>query len=109
MKFINTKKPREYAQRLAAVKAEIQALRQQIMALAEEEKDLEQFLHSKSAGEDFQFNGEEGYLMTMKFIDRSRRVMDQPKVRAMFEKMGLKVPTRKSEWVETSIDYAEEE
>lgn len=108
MKFINTKKPREYAQRLAAVKAEMAELQEKLKALEEEEKSLEQFLHSKSTGEDFQFNGEDGYLMTMKFADRHRRIMDQAKVRAMFDKMGLKVPTKMSEWVETSIDYADE-
>jgi predicted nuclease with TOPRIM domain len=107
MKFVNTKKPREYAQRLAAVKAEMAELQERMKALKEEESELEQFLHG-AAGENFQFNGADGYLMTMKFNERSRRVMDQPKVRAMFEKMGLKIPTRKSEWVETSIDYAEE-
>lgn len=108
LKFINLKKPREYSQRLVAVKAELRELQERVKALKEEEQGLEQFLHTKSTGEDFQFNGEDGYLMTMKFNDRSRRVMDQPKVRAMFEKMGLTLPTKKSEWVETSIDYAEE-
>lgn len=108
MKFINTKKPREYAQRLSSVKAELAELQERMKALKEEEQALEQFLHSKAAGQDFQFNGEDGYLMTMKFADRSRRVMDQPKVRQMFEKMGIKVPLKTSEWVESSIDYAEE-
>jgi hypothetical protein len=106
-KFVNLKKPREYAQRLAAVKAERAELEERLKALKEEESELEQFLHTK-VGEDFQFNGEEGYLMTMKFVERSRRVMDQQKVRAMLETLGKKVPTKVSQWVETSIDYAEE-
>ena len=107
-KFINLKKPREYAQRLVAVKAEMVELQERMKLLKEEEGELESFLHTKSAGEDFQFNGEDGFLMTMKFAERTRRIMDQQKVRSMFETLGKKVPVKISTWVESSVDYAEE-
>jgi hypothetical protein len=86
----------------------MQDLQEQLKALKEEESSLEEFLYAKATGEDFQFNGADGYIMVMKFAERSRRVMDQAKVRAMFATMGKKVPLKVSEWVETSIDYAAE-
>lgn len=108
LKFISAKKPTDYANRLAAVQQEISAMAEKLKALKAEEESLEEFLYAKSTGEDFQFKGADGYLMQMQFTERSRTIMDQAKVREMLAKMGKKVPTKPSEWVESSISYVSE-
>ena len=108
LKFIAAKKPTDYANRLALVQQDIAAMAEKLKALKAEEASLEEFLYAKSAGADFQFKGADGYLMQMQFADRSRTIMDQKAVREQFAKMGKKLPTKVSEWVESSITYATE-
>jgi hypothetical protein len=108
-KFVNSKKPREYANRLNGVKQELAELREKLKALKAEEESLTDFLAAKSANENFQFNGDEGYLMQLEFSHRTRKDIDATKVQAIFAKLGKAVPMKTSEWVQTKISYVSEE
>jgi len=108
-KFINTKRPREYSNRLIEVKAEMEELRSKLRELKAEEESLSEFLHAKSAGENFQFNGDNGYVMQLEFSERERQDLDREKVIALLARLGKKVPMKTSNWVQTKISYVVEE
>lgn len=96
MKFVKNATLAQRAEELHQMELRMAKLRRIMKRVAAEHNGLAQFLQSK-VGEDFQFAGADGYLKELDFVDSGRQVMDQDKVRAIFQKMGKKVPMKASQ------------
>lgn len=106
MKFLNGKKIVDYANELHVIKKRKRELREEFKVLKAQEVHLEEFLYTRSGGENFQFNGDDDYVKVLAFMIRSREDINDEAVRRIFARLGKRVPVKISEWVETRIKYA---
>jgi len=107
MKFINNKTIRERANELYSLRVKRAALVAQLKDIKTEIESLEQFVYDKAKGQNFQFNGDEGYLMELEFKDRSNQILDEDLVRAHFEDIQEQPPVKTEEWIEVKVRYAQ--
>jgi hypothetical protein len=105
MKFVSAKKPTDHANELRVIKRKLRKLRQQGLALKAEQKALEDFLYKVTKGEDFQFNGEDGYLQQLEWQERERSDVNDEAVRRFYQQHGKKVPLKKVTWITTRITH----
>lgn len=109
MKFISAKRPTDYANRLAEIKAKRRALLSEANDLKVEQEELEKFLSRASKGADFQFNGEDGYIHVLEWSPHERQDIDDDAVRRIFARLKKTVPTKLSTWTTSRIRYATED
>lgn len=91
MRFINTKKPAQYADRLHEVQKELAGLKAKADALVQEKEHLIEFL-KKTSSEGFEFNSSDGYVKKLIFNSFNRKILNQKKALLLLAKAGIKAP-----------------
>jgi single-stranded DNA-specific DHH superfamily exonuclease len=99
----------ECSNNLALLKNKLELLNKKRKSLLDKIEEEEQFLYERSKGRSFQFDGEDGYLMQVDFIERKKIIIDRQKIEKIFEKLGKSIPKKKSTWIEVSLHYVQEE
>ncbi|QRE00091.1 hypothetical protein [Burkholderia phage BCSR5] len=110
MKFINAKKPKEYAEQVVSIDAQIAELRAQIAALEEERDDIVEYLDAR-VGETFEYRAPDGTLRRGVFsVTAGKKILDRAKVERFYESIGKRLPMKSAKQSDkfTVLDVSEE-